>query len=59
MQNTEKPQITQINADRPVLPADVGCLSLDSGSHEFLRTGGCNDRFDITVVILRGFMTTL
>jgi hypothetical protein len=59
MSDTEKPQITPINADGPVLPADAGCLSLDSGSHEWLRTGGCDDRFDITVVILRGIMTTL
>ena len=58
MKNSEKPQMTQMNADRPVLPADVGSSSLDSGSHDFLRTVGCNGRFDITVVILRGFMTT-
>jgi len=29
MKNSEKPQMTQMNADRPVLPADVGCLILD------------------------------
>jgi hypothetical protein len=56
---TEKPQITQINENGPVLLAGVGSSSLDSGSDEFLRTGGCNGRFDTIVVILRGIMTTL
>jgi len=56
---TEKPQIMQINEDGPVSLAGVGRSSQDSGSDEFLRTGGGNGRFGITVVILHGIMTAL
>ena len=59
MSDTEKPQITRVNPDGPALAAGAGYLSLDSGSHEWLRTGGCDDRFDTTVVILHGIMTAL
>jgi len=38
MSDTEKPQITQMNADGSASLAGAGFSSLDSGSHEWLRT---------------------